>query len=59
MGMARGTYGGGQKYIHVKRRLGLSGRRWEGNIKIGIKNKMRWSGLDESGLWGGGGGSLL
>jgi len=53
MGRARGTYGGGEKYIHVNRRLGLPRRRWEGNIKIGIRNKIGWSGLDESGLEGG------
>ena len=53
MGRARGTYGGGQKFIHVKSPLGLPRRRWEDNIKIGLKNKMEWSGLDESGSEGG------
>jgi hypothetical protein len=51
--VAHGTYGRGQKYTHVKRWLGLPRRRWEENIKIGLKNKMGWSGLDESGSEGG------
>jgi hypothetical protein len=46
MGRARGRR---QKYIQVNRRLGLPRRRWEDNTKIGLKNKMGWSGLDESG----------
>ena len=42
----------GQTYIHVNRRLGLPGCRWEDNITIGRKNKMEWSGQDESGSEG-------
>jgi hypothetical protein len=53
MGRARGTYGRGQKYIHVNTRLGLPRRRWSDNIKIVLKNKMGWSGLDESASEGG------
>jgi hypothetical protein len=53
MGRASGKCGKGQKYIHVKRRLGLPRRSLEDNIKIALKNKMGWSGLDESGSEGG------